>query len=399
MQVFELHRLIKVSSNFAYIIISDTISAFLYLIIQFYLLKISQVQKLIASSPHLLLEASTALSKPSSKSLPTTKPLVENNKKSLSPTRRNRDEPEKPAHPVECTAENAVGQTPAFISKSVALAPPTASSLGPWCPPLHQPPGQQQWLIPMMSPAEGLVYKPYPGPGFSPTGFCGPYGSSPVMMGNFMNPAYGVPAHQGMGFVPGIPHANHGYFPAYGMSVTNVGVSGAGSSSISAVGQVNHPTEPSTGIQTGHVLRHESNHPQPQSSCNNNIVSVPTTAPTASRLQPSKFSDLQRRTGSSPPNDRAQLTRTSSSLNPSAANELRGAEPGSFTERERDLSNVRRGDEQDELPLFPMAPATAGAEQPTQVIRAVPHNARSAPASAARIFRSIQEERKHHDAN
>ncbi|KAI3454116.1 hypothetical protein Pfo_010779 [Paulownia fortunei] len=56
------------------------------------------------------------------------------------------------------------------------------------------------------------------------------------------------------------------------------------------------------------------------------------------------------------------------------------------------------------LPLFPTSPAINAPnssppppkpEHSTQVIKVVPHNARSATESAARIFRSIQEERKH----
>ncbi|MCI77387.1 early flowering 3/high response, partial [Trifolium medium] len=45
-----------------------------------------------------------------------------------------------------------------------------------------------------MSPSEGLVYKPYPGPGFTGTNFggCGPFGAAPSG-GAFMNPSYGIP--------------------------------------------------------------------------------------------------------------------------------------------------------------------------------------------------------------
>ncbi|KAK4755922.1 hypothetical protein SAY87_009679 [Trapa incisa] len=361
-QVFELHRLIK-------------------------------VQKMIASSPHLLLEGSTTLRKSSSKSLPLTKPLVESDNKSLSPARIIRDEPEKPAHPVECTAENAVGQIPAFINKSAALTPPTGASLGSWCPPPQQLPGQQQWLVPVMSPTEGLVYKPYPVLGFSSASFFGPYGSSPAMMGNFMNPAYGVPAHQGTGFVPGIPHPSPGCFPPYGMSVMCVGASDVGSGSISAGEQVKNWTEPSNG----QVLRQGSNHPQPQSSSNNNIVPVHRTAPTVSSLQTSKVSYVKGSTWSSPANDKVELTETGSSQNPSKADQLQGKETCSFSERDGDLANVRRGNRKDGVPLFPTS--TADSERSTQVIRAVPHNARLAPASAARIFKSIQEERENQDLN
>ncbi|XP_031373775.1 protein EARLY FLOWERING 3-like isoform X1 [Punica granatum] len=365
-QVFELHRLIK-------------------------------VQQLIAGSAHLLTEDASTLSKPSSKSSPAARLLGENDIKSPSPAVKHRDEPEKLTHPVECSAENAVGQTPVFSNKS-ALSGPLVSSTGPCgaAQPQPQPMGQQQWLIPVMSPTEGLVYKPYSAPGFGSTGFCAPHGASPMMMGNFGNPAYGVPAHQGMGF-PGIPHGGHSYFPTYSMPIVSVGITGAGSGSISAVEQVNRPTEPTPGIETSQMLRKESNQPKFQSSCNNNSVPVPMATPAAPRLHTPK-SDLQGSTASSPHNSRAEPTQTGSSLNHSSCKEVQGTEPVGSSEREREIGNAQSGDGKDELPLFLMSPATAEANRPTQVIRAVPHNARSTSASVARIFRFIQEERKQYDS-
>lgn len=304
-------------------------------------------------------------------------------------------EPQKPTHPVEFSAENAIGQTPVFTNTSASpLGPPAVLSLGKWCPTQHHAPGQQQLLIPVMSPSEGLVYKPYPRPVFSSTGLSGPSCSSPITMSNFGNPAHGFPAIQGMGFIPGIPHAGHSYFPTYGMPIMSLGDSSQGSGFISAVEQVNGPTDPAPGIQTGQVLRQEPKNLQHQSTSINNNVPVPKTAPTVARLRALKASNLQGSTESGPENDKAEPTQTGSSHQPCPPNELGGTELGSFSESAKDPGNVRSIDGKDELPLFPMAPAAADADRSTRVIRAVPHNARSASASAARIFRSIQEERK-----
>lgn len=52
------------------------------------------------------------------------------------------------------------------------------------------------------------------------------------------------------------------------------------------------------------------------------------------------------------------------------------------------------------LPLFPTCPDTTSSppECPVQAIKAVPHNATSATESAARIFQSIQQERRHYES-
>lgn len=352
---------------------------------------------MIAGSPHLLLEdTSTTTSKPSSKCSPATKLLAEKNEKSVSSAMKHRDMPKKSVHPVECSAESVVLRNPVLTSKSTPPGPPSAC---PWYQPQHhpQPQGRQQWLIPVMSPTEGLVYKPYPGPGLSGTGSRGPYVSSTMVTANLGNPAYGVPAHQGMGFVPGIPYAGHSYFPTCGMPVVGVGVSGSGS--VSIIEQGNRLTESTPAIQTSHIQRREPNHPQLQSPCNSNCVSAPRAAPTVARLQTSEVSDIQGSTGSSPPTDTAEQTPKCSSQNPCPSNEMRGSELSNFSKRARDLRDTWGRDENNELLLFPMAPATAEAERSTQVIRAVPHNATSTSASVARIFRSLQEERKHYDSD
>lgn len=286
-QVFELHRLIK-------------------------------VQKLIAGSPHLLFEERAFLSKPPKVS-PIKKIPIEYVIKSNHQNDKNALE--KPNDETEFSAENAPGRAslssvqngsqttycrPYPLQVPVPVPPP--ADLGSWN---YNPPPGHQWLIPVMSPSEGLVYKPYPGPAFmNPVyGGCGP------MTGhNFGN--YGAPpSDQGpTGVHPFGPPASHGYFPAYNMPPVNPPV----------------------------------------------------------KFKASTDSTVQVNTASS----RSDKTRN---RNP--------------------------------LPLFPTSPPAPAAApvstpaasevevvKPARVIRVVPHNARSATASVARIFQSIQEERKQYDS-
>ncbi|CAI9266272.1 unnamed protein product [Lactuca saligna] len=77
----------------------------------------------------------------------------------------------------------------------------------PWC--LLPPPGNQ-WLVPMRSPSEGLVYKPYTGPCPPPVGLMAPlYGMSlPPTSTDFSNGAY----PQGIGVFP-----NNPLYTSYGL--------------------------------------------------------------------------------------------------------------------------------------------------------------------------------------
>ncbi|OMO66915.1 protein EARLY FLOWERING 3-like protein [Corchorus capsularis] len=353
-QVFELHRLIK-------------------------------VQRLIAGSPHVLLEDTAYLSKPSFKASPARILPPEFIVKPLPHSKRN-DDTEKPSHKMECSAENAVGRTSLSSVKNGSQPSNCAPLLGNQPPApvngdnrmnhwgFHQMPGHQ-WLVPVMSPSEGLIYKPYPGPGFMGSvcgGGCGPFGPTP-MPGNFMSSGYGVPVppHQGMGVLPGAPPAGHpSYFPPYGMPAMIPAVSG------SAVEQVNQFAGPGSHPHHGQLSGGGANfNMQQQGSCNlpsekNGAISH------VMKFQASKDTELQGSTASSP-GERVQIDRTSDAAEGNNA-----------------------------LPLFPTDPAIPpeGASQPhetdrrTRVIRVVPHNARSATESAARIFQSIQDERKQHDS-
>ncbi|KAK2654527.1 hypothetical protein Ddye_014383 [Dipteronia dyeriana] len=351
-QVFELHRLMK-------------------------------VQKLIARSPHLLLDDQLYMDKPHLdmslvKKLPP-KSILE---ASLQIIVKPKDNSQKPDLRTECADENAVGNLPPpsvnnDTSKGLVTqrsnfgsysgnAPPTPvtrnNKPSPWCFP---PPGNQ-WLVSMMSPSEGLVYKPYTGPCPPTAGFMAPfYGScGPVSLtpagGGFLSTAYGVPAsHQeGIGILPGNPPLGQTYFPPYGMPVMNPSISS------SAVEQ----TIPFPGTQTKdiHLSVGDINFIMPyQSSCDMSSQMSRAISCCFGKFQASKESEVQGSTASSPAAERAKG---------------------------------------DALPLFPMEPIVQASdqnaqmnEQQSRVIKVVPHNPRSATESAARIFQSIQEGRKQYN--
>ncbi|KAI3822024.1 hypothetical protein L1987_09605 [Smallanthus sonchifolius] len=330
-QVFELHRLIK-------------------------------VQRLIAGSPQLLIEEHTYTAKPPKVSPIKKIPLEYVIKPTVNTPKQNNDT-EKPNDDVEFSSENAVGKASLstvqngsqttncrpFGGTSFALSD---QNMGSWN--FNAPPGHQ-WLIPVMSPSEGLVYKPYPAPGFmSPVyGGCGPPGSMPVIGNNFGN--NGAPHHHHyegfMGvnpFTPPLP-SSHGYFPAYSMQMANPSVSSS--------------------------TRFEPSNPYNQGSTN---VPVEKNGPAVS-------------TAVKPNNN-------NNNNNASKDTEVQASTASSRSDRTKDRNA---------LPLFPTsppapAPAPAPAPEPARVetagpprvIKVVPHNAWSATASVARIFKSIQEERK-----
>ncbi|KAK6161929.1 hypothetical protein DH2020_001770 [Rehmannia glutinosa] len=164
-QVFELHRLIK-------------------------------VQRLIAESPHLLLEDSGYFDKPI-KPLPVKKLPLDYAIKAIPNVSKQKSDLEKPTRKKECSAENTVEKT----SLSSSQNGPSNDHNAIKSPCFNQPQGHQ-WLIPVMSPSEGLVYKPNPGPGFvgQSCGGCGPPGP---------NPSYGFPAPPPQYHFPSFPPFEH----------------------------------------------------------------------------------------------------------------------------------------------------------------------------------------------
>ncbi|KAF8724825.1 hypothetical protein HU200_020763 [Digitaria exilis] len=346
-QVFELHRLIK-------------------------------VQKLIAASPHLLIEGDPCLGKAlvaSKKKVAggdTEKQLQSaKNKDDVQPTLQqleySKDEYSKDnteGNQPSPTQDDVVGvqhNIQAAANGAVSSNPPTMptpdNKQNSWFPP-HP----NQWLVPVMSPSEGLVYKPY-------TGHCPPAGSflapfyascAPVSIpssaGDFMSSPYGIhmshqPQHMG---VPGPPPMQPIYLPPFSMPVMNTAVSA------SAVEQVSHIA---ASRPDGHIEQHS------RSSCNISNLRSEALSAGIWRFHASKDSEVQGSSASSP-FDRQQ-------------GEGRGPAPP-FP-----ASSVGNGQPQ---------PSSGSREIPGRVIRVVPHTSRTASESAARIFQSIQMERQQNDS-
>ncbi|XP_038985216.1 protein HEADING DATE 3B-like [Phoenix dactylifera] len=336
LQLFELHRLIK-------------------------------VQKLLAASPHLLLGDNHG-SNSSMSELPTKNLPAEFNVE-LQPLTEQRDDIQEQNQNIKCPAEKrGVHTSPSpdgGLSKKLDQLPscepcsgkpstvPVApdNRAGPLC---FQSP-TNQWLVPVMSPTEGLIYKPYTG--FCPptAGFMAPiYGScGPLplqVVGDFMNQGYGVPASHQQLDMGGTPFRSHGvplnYFPApYGLPVVNPLIP------TSVVEHVRSMTRPM-----------EQTEQYSQGSCN------------MLNLENEAFGGC------------------SWKLNVSKGCELQGSTASSPCERVQ-------GKGRDALD-HPVTPPTEDSRQLSQsnVIKVVPHNASSATECAARIFRSIQEERQRLDS-
>ncbi|KAK6140879.1 hypothetical protein DH2020_025373 [Rehmannia glutinosa] len=193
--------------------------------------------------------------------------------------------------------------------------------------------------IPNVSKQKRLVYKPYPGPGFvgQSCGGCGPPGPNPHYGFHAPPPQYHFPSFP--------PFGPHGYFNPYGMPIMNT-TAFSGSSM--------EQTNPNLGIQGDNSSQKNG-----------------------ARLDSCVYVDIevQASTASSPSEKR----------------------PSSRASRATEGKNM--------LPLFPTSPAIGASsesgpepEGPTRVIKVVPRNGISASESAARIFRSIQEERKQYDS-
>ncbi|XP_042451853.1 protein HEADING DATE 3B-like [Zingiber officinale] len=328
--------------------------------------RLIKVQKLIAASPHLLLEANSSLSKPSVKTRHDTKSL-QYNRNSQSVEFKRLDELCKTNHNVEQPMEDGISgvpvlpacvdgskrgpqdQVPNIRAHSVMPSAVQISSdqmTNPWC----FSPLANRWLVPVMSQSDGLVYKPYsrhcpPPNGFMPPlyGGCNPLGVSPPSR-DFINAAHAVPvSHQLPNMVlPGQPTMSSPYFPIpYSFPPSNPIITS------STVEQASNLSSSQVNGKTGQLSRRSHNmlHHLRKDA----LVGNPR------KFQLSKKSELQGSTASSP----------SEKANP---------------------------ENRCPVPPLPAAPA-ASKDSQTRIIKVVPHNARSATESAARIFQSIQEER------
>nr|XP_011463349.1 PREDICTED: protein EARLY FLOWERING 3 [Fragaria vesca subsp. vesca] len=326
MQVFELHRLIK-------------------------------VQKLIAGSPDLFFKGKPLIKNPAVEISVLNNVPIERAQEPTPSIVKPKDYPQKPYSNTECGEESTVGKFPLpfvyndassrglviqksnngqYSRKTSPASEATYSKPASWC---FQPPPGNMWLVPVMSPSEGLTYRPYRGPCPPTGGFMPPiYGSLDPGNKNYSNAAYGIPLtyQQGMGI--GTPPLLQTYFPTYTPPVIN---------------HSSHENPLSFG-ETNFTLPH-------QRSCN--------------------MSNQMREV----------MSYYMGNIPAPIVNELQGSTPNSPSDKTK--GNV--------LPLFPTAPQGEEfaeieqmSEHQSRAIKVIPHSFRSATESAARIFLSIQEERK-----
>ncbi|XP_059299629.1 protein HEADING DATE 3B-like isoform X1 [Lycium ferocissimum] len=336
----------------------------------FELHRLTKVQKMIARSPDILLKDNFCIHQPSInfsslKNLPcdeVIEPPVVAVEQKISPKPNNFEHPADNAY-LPLPKDNDKKNIPQLSAQKPNVGPvPTSRSfvsdpkLAPRC---YQPPPGYQWLVPIRSPSEGLVYKPYTGPCPPPGGIIAPvYGSSrPATLsptgGDFANVPYSVQTShkQGVGIFPGPAIFDQSCIQPYSMPVIKP------SASSSAIEQMN----PFSRIMSSE--KENSPFMPRKKTCNISCQKSAVMSDCDRTFQASRGSDMQVSTANSPP-ERAQ---------------------------------------KDALSLFPITPTAKGSDQPVQdnnavqriqVIKVVPHNPKSASESAARIFKSIQEERK-----
>ncbi|KAG8044981.1 hypothetical protein GUJ93_ZPchr0008g13855 [Zizania palustris] len=335
----------------------------------FELHKLVKVQKLIAASPHILIEGDPCLGnvllgnkdKLAEENLEA-QPLLVATKEDVQPNlqqtellKENTEEnPPSPHNTGRGSGHHDQAATNG-ISKSNLRTTPVASDKKQNSTGIQLQSPQNRWLVPVMSPSEGLVYKPYSGP-CPPAGSllapfyanCAPLGP-PSTAGDFMNPAYGVPIpHQPQHIgAPGPPVMPMNYFPPFSVPVMNPIALG------SAVEQGRHPSMPQP---YGNFEQHS------WISCN---MSHPSGI---WGFHASRDSEAQASSASSP-FDRLQCG---------------GRGP---------VSAFPTASVQNSQPQL----SSGSKDNQTNVIRVVPHNSQTASESAARIFQSIQMERQRDD--
>ncbi|CAN4100116.1 unnamed protein product [Withania somnifera] len=317
----------------------------------FELHRLTKVQKMIARSPDILLKGNFYLHRPSIrfsslKNLPCDDVLeppvvaVEN----ISAAPNNFENPVDNAY-IHLRKDNDKKNIPQHSSQKPNVGTSTSRSfvsdpkLAPQC---FQPPPVYHWLVPIRSPSEGLVYKPYKGPFY---GNCRPVSLTPIG-GDFANVPCSVPVptshKQGVGIFPGPAIFDQSCMQPYSMPVI----------------------KPSASKKENSPFMHDVKSVRPHElSCNISGQKSAVMSDFDRNFQVDRGSDIQGSTASSPP-ERAQ---------------------------------------KDAFSLFPITPTARGSDQPVQdneteqrirAIKVVPHNSKSASESAARVFRFMQEERK-----
>lgn len=349
-----------------------------------------QVQKLIAASPHLLIEGDPVLG---NALMGKRNKLPKGNLKVQTLSITNKDDIEPTLEQPELSKQNTEGN-PSHRSHDdglgdnhhdqAATSNPPALPVAPdkkqnnWC--MNLP--QNQWLVPVMSPSEGLVYKPYAGP-------CPP-------VGNLLTPfyanctplrlpstPYGVPMpHQPQHVVPpGAPAMHMNYFPPFSMPVMN-------------------PVMPASAVEQGsHAAAPQPHGHMEQQSLITSNMSHPSGI---WRFLASRDSEPQASSASSP-FDRPQVQGDGSgpvSFFPTAS--VPNAQPqpssGGRNQQNHVIRVVPRNAQTASVLNAQPQPSSGGRDQQNHVIRVVPHNAQTASESAARIFQSIQMERKQNDS-
>jgi EARLY FLOWERING 3 protein len=321
------------------------------------------VQKLIAASPHLLIEGDPVLG---SALVGKKAKLPKGNLNVQTLSIANKDDMQPTAEEPELSKQNTEGNPPSpchddglgsnrydqattnetFTSNPPVMPAAPDNKQNKWC----MNPPQNQWLVPVMSPSEGLVYKPYAGP-------CPPVGSllapfyANCTLSRLPSTPYGVPMpHQPQHIAPaGAPAMHMNYFPPFSVPVMNPGAPAS---------------EVEQGSHAAVLQPHGRAEQQSLISC---IMSHPSGI---WRFHASRDSEPQASSASSP-FDRIQV----------------------------------QGDGSGLVSVFPSAPAQNAHPQPSSgsrdqqnhVIRVVPHDAQTASESAARIFHSIQMERQQND--
>lgn len=339
-QVFELHRLIR-------------------------------VQRLLSRSPHLLgsslyfgnplVEHHAIKSVPSECLIEATTLLKSN---SLSTQERNPTPMVKlPLPPIDSDfSKKLVGERPESHyseTSNPAACEPTLRCF---------PRIGNQWLVPMMSPSEGLIYKSYSAVCPPRGGTVGPLygGCAPISfesMGNDVGMTFGIPAsqRQAMGILPRTSVAGQTFFLPWGIPLTNPSVASSAIEPMSNPFILGSQSNPQVNQRSTGEVNISRTH---QSSCNVSTQVSRVISCDGLKSPTLKENELQGSTGSNP------------------SEKLGGAA----------------------LPLFPIDPTKSdqkvqvhSSNRLEKVIKVVPHNPRSAAESAARIFQSIQEERKRHE--
>lgn len=294
-----------------------------------------QVQRLLSRSPDLLEGSGLCIVKPSTEVCQTREVASERPLGSTKKNQTNGNSQEKalmtkiPLPPVNNDTKREL----------VATRPDQRASSYPLC----YPAAGNHWLVPVMSPSEGLVYKPYTGP-------------CPPSSGELMAPMYGGRGPMSLA-------------PSLGDPIAAFGT----------------PGSHQQGISVGHSYLLP--------------IGLPMMNPRDNQFSGDELNFSQFR----PPSSHKVSTQVSQAVSVSQDRRKSQTLMDSEVQGSTGSSPMDASKETSMLLLFPLKPAsdkvakTCSGDQQRRIIKVVPRNPKSASESAARIFRSIQEERGQHD--